>query len=383
MAATFFSLRSVVAVTKKHFKLWSVVRQVILANYEVYKNEYLRDVFYLIGDALGAVIGKEISQEDYDWYNTKQGYATLRDDVWTDLEQKHGLVRPRAWTFGVVYDNGVEHSLERLKEQMDLGLQYIWDQARGFIFVEKGGVAKKLQVLSDYGWTVFAGKGYPERLLRKLLKEEEKQRPVLVLHDWDEDGKGIFAAMESETRRTKHLDIALEGRVTNLGLTETDIERLKLPTRPSPPKYMGKPRVEISGLAVLKVRMGIENPILSYTVAKMMALGLTLSPSEIPKKRLLRKHLNWALTKGLQSVVSEVIDDFIEELEGDEEPSLDEKAVEGVLEKIEIIADEVSDALYQTAKNLFDNLSWRSQGYWHAKAVKKLTDEKLIQILIV
>lgn len=357
------------------------MRQVILDGYDSYRGEYLRDVFYMIGDLLGSKIGKEITKEDYDWYNTKQGYATLRDDVWTDIEQKHGLKRPKAWSYGIVFDNNVEHSLESLKEKMESGLQYIWDQARGFIFVEKGGVAKKLKVLSKFGWTIFAGKGYPERLLRKLLKEEEKKRPVLVLHDWDQDGQGILRTMESETRRTKHLDIALRERVTDLGLTRDDIKKLKLPTRPSPPKYKGKPRVEISGLAVLKVRMDIENPILAYTVAKMLALGLVLSPFEIAKKDLLGRHLRWTLTEGLSSTVNDVIEEFIEDLELAEDASIEGKAVKGILQTAEIIAEEVTDALMQTAQNLVDNLSWQDQNHWHTKAVKKFTDDRLVQIL--
>lgn len=376
-----FSIRKGSHTTKKHYRLWSVVRGIIRKNHATYKDEYLRDVFYLIGDVLGAMIGQEISQEDYDWFNTRQGYATLRDDVWTDIEQKHGWIRPKAWTFGVVYDNNIAHSLETLKEKMDMGLTYLWDQARGFIFVEKGGVAKKLKPLSEFGWTIFAGKGYPERLLRKLLKEEKQQRPVLVLHDWDPDGKGIFNAMETETRRTKHLNLALRERVSDLGLTQDDIEKLKLPTRPSPPKYQGKPRVEISGLAVLKTRMGIPNPALAYTVAKMLSMDLTLSPNELSKLVLLKKHLRYVLTDGLESVVREVIDEFADQLEDDEAVIIEGTAVEGVLQSVEIIDRNVKAALLQTAKNLANNLLWTGADEMHNKAIAELTDDRLLKLL--
>ena len=333
----------------------------------------------MIGDVLGEKLGKEITQEEYDWYNSKQGSATLRDDVWTDMEQKHGLTRPKAWTYGVVFDDGKEHPLNELRRKMELGLTYIWDQARGFIFVEKGGVASKLKPLSKYGWTIFACKGYPERLLRKLLKEEKKERPVLVLHDWDQDGKKILDSMRFKTRRTKHLNIALEQRVTELGLTEDDVRKLKLPTRPSPPKYLGIPRVEISALAVLKKRMELENPILTFVACKMLAMDITLSPLEVDKKELLKRHLRWALTNGLATVVREVIEEFIEELGGDE--IIEGEAVNGQLEKADIIADEISEALKQTAQNLTDNLRWRNEDSWHKEAVEKFSEPRLVDLL--
>lgn len=364
---------------KQHKNLWEVVRQLILKHHKSFEDEFIRDVYYMIGDRLGLLIGTEITQADYDWYNTKQGYATLRDDVWPLMEQQHGLKRPKAWPAGIVIDHGKEKSLSALLEDMERGKTYIWDQARGFIFVEKGGVAKKLAVLSEYGWTICAGKGYPERLMRRLLKEEEKKRPVLVLHDWDRDGEGIYRALGFETRRTKHLKIALKERVVELGLTEEDVKRLNLPTRPSPPKYKGKPRVEISALSVLKVRMDIEEPILAYVVAKMVANGYVLSPTEVGKLEMLARHLRWVLTEGLADVVHEVVKTYMEELEGTE--VVEGTAVEGVLTDAKIISGDIDEALRETAENLVENLKWRNEGEFHREAVEKFSNEKLVSML--
>lgn len=364
---------------KKHFHLWSVVKKLILQYHETLQDEFIRDAYYILGDRLGFLIGKEISQEEYDWYGTDQGYATLRDDVWPLMEQKHGLQRPKAWPLGVVFDQGVEKPLSKLSEDMELGLEYVWDQARGFIFVEKGGVAKKLQELSNYGWTICAGKGYPERLMRKLLKEEEKQRPVLVFHDWDRDGQGIYEALGFETRRTKHLDIALGDRVTDLGLTEEHVKILKLPTRPSPPKYKGKPRVEISALSVLKTRMDIENPIMAYIVAAMIAKGLMLSPTEVNKIDMMKRHMRWLLTEGLSDVVEKAVEEVIEKIEDEEK--FQGTAVKGELETLKVIAPELRPQLVKTGLKQAEKTVWRYEVDMHREALEKFTDKRLVKLL--
>jgi hypothetical protein len=363
---------------KKHYRLWNAVRNIIRKHYNLLKDEYLRDAYYIVGDLIAPLIGTEITQDDYNWLLTKQGYASLRDDIWPSLEQKEGLERPKAWPSGMVIDHGQEKLLSKVEEDMELGLTYIWDQARGFIFVEKGGIAKKIKVLSEYGWTILAGKGYPERLMRKLLKEEEKQRPVLAFHDFDPDGLGIYRALGYETRRTKHLDIALGDRVSDLGLTEEHVTTLNLPRRPSPPKYKGKPRVEISALAVLKTRMGIENPILAYTVAAMIAKGLTISPTEIDKMEMMKRHIRWALTDGLSSIVEAAVEEITEELEDEEK--YQGTAVRGEAEDLEIIAPGLKDKLVESGLNLAEKTNFVNEKDLDKEA-RELTDEKLIELL--
>jgi hypothetical protein len=127
------------------------VKKLILQQYDVLIKRSMRGSSYIMGDCLAPLIGKEITLEDYNWFGTSQGYATYRDDVWPLIEQQHGLQRPEAAAIGIVYDNGIEYPISRL--------EHVWDQARGFIFVEKADEAKDLADLSSYGWTVVAGKG--------------------------------------------------------------------------------------------------------------------------------------------------------------------------------------------------------------------------------
>lgn len=352
----------------------------LLKHYEELKTEFIRDAYYMVGDWLGEMLRTgQVSQQDYDWFCTKQGYSTLRDDVWPLMEQQYGLTRPKAWPAGMVIDAGIEEPLSKLIENMELGLEYIWNQARGFIFVEKGGVAVKLEPLSRYGWTICAGKGYPERLMRKLLKEESKQRPVLVLHDWDRDGKAIYETLGFPTRRTKHLDIALGERVVDLGLSEEHVRKLNLPTRPSPPKYKGIPRVELSGLSVLKVRFDIENPILAYVVSVMIVKGLKLSPTEVDKLELMERHMRWLMTEGLANVAEKAIEKVMEQVE--EQEKFQGTAVKGELEDLKVIAPGVVEELVKSGLIQAQKTNWRYEDDLHEEALHKFSNQKLTYIL--
>lgn len=350
---------------RKFRQLWSTVRKLILKHYRVLIKRSMRGGYYIVGDFLAPLIGKKITLEDYNWFGTDQGYASYRDDIWTAIEQQHGLERPEAAAIGVVYDHGREYPISHLET--------VWEQARGFIFVEKADEAKDLRELSRFGWTVVAGRGYPLRLVRRLLKEDRRQ--VLALHDWDRDGEGIYKALGFETRRTKHLDIALGERVTDLGLTEQQVKILNLPTRPSPPKYEGKPRVELSGLAVLSKRLGLENPVRSFAIAAMVLRGLKLSPTEVSKEQLFRRHLQWALTDGLKGVVSKVVDGLMEELKPDG------VAVSGTLDFNEpFVMEGLDEALEELGREVAGRIEWRLESDYEKEA-RALTSEELIHLL--
>jgi len=359
---------------KKYTNLWSVVKNILVEHHSLILERSIRGVrgsrgmrasYYIVGDLLAPHIGKKITLEEYNWFLSNQGYSTYRDDVWTWIEQKHGLERPSAKPVGIVFDDGDEYTVKRLSE--------VWSQARGFIFVEKSGEAEEIQELSDYGWTIVAGQGYPTRLIRKLLKGDA--RPVLALHDWDRDGKGIYRALGFKTRRTAHLDIALGDRVTDLGLHEKDVKALKLPSRPSPPKYEGKPRVELSSLNVLVTRWAIENPVLSYTVAAMLLKGLKLSPTAQSKKEMMKRHLRWALTEGLTGVVNKVVDIVMKDL------TVEGEAVTGTLDFNEKISmPGLTKALKETAVNIAEKVHWKTEEDYHEKALK-LTDKRLLEAL--
>ena len=352
---------------KQYRRLWEVVRRLILENYELLSKHTVRGSWYIVGDLLAQLVGKEVSVEEYNWFRGEQGYATYRDDLWPRLEQELGLSRPEAKPVGVVYDMGLEYPISRLEEA--------WGQARGFIFVEKADEAKHLAELSRYGWVVVAGQGYPTRLIRQLLKKDS--RPVLVLHDWDPDGLGIYRALGFETRRTRHLGIALGERVVDLGLHEAHVKALNLPLQPSPPKYGGKPRCELSALSVLSVRMGIENPILAYVVAAMASRGLTLSPLEVPRCELFKKEAKWALLDAVRRAVEEAVERAVEEVASQlAGTAVDCEPAPAALQ----LPEEVVKVMVEEVKKMAIGARWRRENDYHSEALK-LTRPELIEAL--
>jgi len=347
-------------------ELWNAVRKVILDNYADLFKHRIRESWYLVGDALVPMIGKEISREQYNYFTSNpQGYSSYRDDIWPALEQKYDIERPRTKPYGTVYDHGSEYPVSRLSA--------VWGQARGFIFTEKLEDGEDLRKLSTYGWTIIAGggfAGFPTREIRELLKQDT--RPILAFHDADNSGDGIYRALGFETRRTAHLDIVLGDRVTDLGLTKDDAQELELPTRPEPPKYEGQVRFETSGLARLEKRFGLQNPKLAYVLAKMLLLGLTLSPTETARSDLLNFRLRMAIERAMADALQGAVDEVVAELDP----------------KGDAVAVDVPEVENLDLKALFKDLAikvgksptWYQEQEYHDEAAK-LTPSKLVKLL--
>lgn len=298
------------SMTKKVSKgFWSIVKEIIRKNYDVLKTERLRDGYYIIRDEMTKLIGKTISQEDYNYFLGKGGYDYFVHGIWTALEQQEGYERPEAKPVGNVWDQGYKETIDHLKS--------VWSQARGFIFTEKNG--EKLARLSEFGWAIVEpDQGYPTRFIRQILKQDT--RPVLAVHDADVAGEGIYRALGFETRRTKHLDISLDN-ITDLGLNWKDVKTLRLPTQLEAEKFRAikKDRCEIQSMAVLKKRFGIDNPFLNYVVIRMLQEGIMISPTPVETKILLRSGLKGRIHRVLERVVDPVVDEFVDGLDSDGE----------------------------------------------------------------
>jgi len=338
----------------------------VLEHYELLKTKRIRDGFYILGDELAKLIGKEITKEEYDYFATnEQAYATYRDDLWPSLEQHKGLERPEAKPYGIIFDRGSEYPITKLNE--------VWRQARGFIFTEKLDDGDDCRELSNFGWTIIAGgglAGFPTRQIRQLLRADT--RPILAFHDADRSGEGIYRALGFETRRTRHLDIALGERVTDLGLSEEDAKALGLRSRPEPPKYKGLPRWETSALSVLTTRLGVDNPKRAYVVAKMIKLGVKISPTPIPRAEALRIELWYKLSKLLEPITREVAKKYSSvegETVGVQTPEVGGVEVPGLRR-----------ALERAASKLVKQTRWIEEEDFEREA-RKLTDKKIVRAL--
>ena len=339
--------------------LWTIVKNIIRENYEILIEERIRDGFYIVRDYLSPMIGAEITEEDYRYFLSDQGYSYYRDDLWVSLEQKEGYKRPEAKPDGSVWDRGSREPIEHLRS--------VWQQARGFIFTEKSG--EKLSKLSEYGWVIVEpAQGYPTRLIREILKEDT--RPVLAIHDADKAGEGIFRALGFTTKRTNHLDIAIDN-VSDLGLRWDDVKKLDLPTQLEAEKYRTEKedRCEIQALVVLKTRMGVENPFLQYVVMRMLQEGVPISPTPISKRRLLIRELRWEIQSRLNEIIEPVIVEFVDRLrlEGD--------AVDVNLPSSETELEVLADQITELSSKMEKEKEWVFEDDFQAAIVGQLSEE--------
>lgn len=345
---------------RRRVRLWGVVRRIIRENHELLRGEFQRDSYYIVRDLLTAAIGSDVSQDEFDWFLTDQGYRTYRDDVWTSLEQREGLERPLAKPEGWFYDRGDKRPIEQLPRA--------WGQNRGWIFVEKAGEAEKIKSLSLTGWgVVVAGRGFPTRLLRDLVKAEDK--PVLVFHDADRAGTGIYRVFGEGSRRTRHLDLIV-GKARDLGLRYEDAERLDLPWQPEPPKYRGEPRYEISALSVLRARMGVDNPTLAYVKARMLALGILIAPTEVAKADLWRREALFRVDRAVIRALQEAV-----RLGCEARPVEEGTAVDVETGELRVRLPDLDTIVLAAVDALYAQISWSYEGDWHAIATEGVPDE--------
>lgn len=346
-------------------KLWPIVKRLILENHSILIEEDIRNSYYILRDLLNPLIGTELDLDEFNWFLTTQGYSSYRDDVWTSIEQKEGMKRPSAKPEGWYYQFRTKHPIE--------DMYLAWDQFRGWIFVEKSGIAEKLAPLSSEGWAIVcSGRGFPTRLVRRLLKEEGK--PILIFHDADIEGKLIYEVFGDGSRRTTHLDLLIE-KSTDIGLDWEDVVTLDLPTQPEPPKHKGRPRAEISALSVLKVRMGIDNPTLDYIKVKMVQNCITIAPLEISKWELWRSSARMEI----ESLIEQLLQDDIDELIGD----IDIEDGEAVYARFKqedddghyFDTEEIVMVLRDAIHDLKERLFWRYAQEIHDDNVKRTNDE--------
>lgn len=358
-------------------KLWIVVKEIIRRHYPALKKERMRDSYYMVRDFLGGKLGEkhigvDITQADFDWFLTTQGYSSYRDDIWTAMEQKENLKSPRRVPEGIIIQDGEVLTMAKWEEK---GIKFVWSRARGFIFSEKRGPALKLKPLSKFGWTIVTvGRGFPTRLIRQLLKKDK--RPILALHDCDVAGGGIYRALGFKTRRTAHLDIELGDRVIDLGLSDEDVQILDLPSQPEAPKYrkIREERWELTALTVLKLRMGVKEPVLEYTIAKMNAKGIMISQLEISKRNL------WevAIRMKIKDAISKVVDQLVKE--ESEDYTLNGKAVDIIVSDIEMYVPDLWGLVSQAVEDVAGGVAWIYEKDRHQQALEKVSP-KLVDAL--
>ena len=262
-------------------KVWGFVKEIIKEHSDkISKCSSLRESFYVVRDYLSMDFlhtGK-ITNNMFNFFSTEEdAYRYYTQDLWVQLERQ-GYIRPEAKPIGILYWKEKSYTVENIG--------FILPQIRGFIYVEKEGIADRLKELSNYGWGIVAAQGQATREIRRLIKGTKK--PCLIIHDYDPDGEIISNVIESGSKRTTHLDLTNDN-ATELMLNDEQqtflLEEYKVPTQPLPNKWEGKwkenYRIELSAFVDIENDSG--NSILDFVKAEIKRLGLPLSLEPISK----------------------------------------------------------------------------------------------------
>ena len=357
----------------RSFRIWTVVGDLIEDRYGELVDERMRDSYYLLREWLEPLRASgEIIDAEFDYF--VENYEYYRDDFWPRLEKNRGLRRPETKPPTIVIEDGQEFTESHIPEA--------WDRARGFVFVEKSGMAEDLALLSEHGWLIVAAQGESTRTFREAVADDGTNRPILVVTDADFYGGSIVESIAGHSDRTEHLELwrDLEHRVQQIGLTPADADALDLPKERDPTQSPDKWRTELNALTVLKEREGIANPLLTYVAAKMAALDIPLAPLPVDDATdEVRSAMRIAINNALSDEISTVVDDVLDEF--DAEDDLDAKG-DGPLTDLRVRATDggdrvdlgdLRDELADVAREKRDRLVWWRQSRY-AEGVKREID---------
>lgn len=360
----------------RRYRIWSVVEELIVERYDALRDERMRDSYYRVREWLNQRReAGEITDPEFDYFVEMEQYEYYRDSIWPRIEKKHGLARPATKPPTIVIEDGREYGESYMHDA--------WDRSRGFIFVEKSGMAEDLSLLSEHGWLIVAAQGESTRSFRERVADDGTDRPVLVVTDADFYGDGIAQTLMGHSQRTEHLELwrELESRVREIGLSPADADALDLPKERDPTQSPDKWRTELNALSVLKDRAGLANPLLSYIVAKMDQEGIPLCP--LPDDEPLGT-VRGGLRSAIQEAMSEAVEDAISAVTDGLDPASDmETRGDGPLMQLRyrhggqdaIDMGDLQDELEEVAKTRLKRQYWQRQSAYEERVKNEAGSE--------
>ena len=290
----------------KRFRAWRRAVELILKyRKRIEEAADLREAFYY----LRGIAWKHGYVDVYQRLQKEERYDYFTQDILSRLEA-WGVIksRPPARPVGFYLKEGVlKFITDILRENMD--------KYKGIIFVEKESVAKRLAELSEIGYMVMAGQGYPTRLMR----EAAKRGKLFVLHDADRFGNNIYRVFVEGAKRLKRIsrDYAMRWIVKHardLGLAYDDAEKLGLDPEPEPEqprrrrrrrKY-GK-RYELQALIKLQIEHNITNPYLAYAAYKLEQLGEDLRPRILEPTEMYTRKVSFLVATTVMGIAGDIV----------------------------------------------------------------------------
>jgi len=329
----------------------------------------MRDSYYLLREWLDPLRQQgEILDAEFDYF--VENYEYYRDDFWPRIEARHGFERPATKPPTTVIEDGTEYTESHIEEA--------WDRSRGFIFVEKSGMAADLSLLSEHGWLIVAAQGESTRSFREKVAADGTDRPILVVTDSDFYGGGITESLKGNSNRTEHLNLEqeLRSRVRGIGLTKADADALDLPRERDPTQSPDEWRTELNALTVLKERLGIEKPLLSYVVAKMRAESIPVCPLPVDDAEgWVRSSVRTGVEDALSDAIDKVVDDVMSQTDAEGLPSDGDGALMQLRRSNgdgeDVSLDDLRDDLVDVAEARRDALSWWRQSKYEEEVVQR------------
>jgi len=288
---------------------WRKVVEIIIKNKWVVDSATdLREAYYYVR----GLAGKMGLEDVYRKLQSESGYNYFSQDLLDRLEA-WGIIKskPPAKPVGFYIKEGVlKFIAEIIHEEID--------KYKGIIFVEKESVAKKLSPLSELGYIIMAGQGFPTRLMREVAK----QGKLFVLHDADKSGNDIYRVFAEGAKRLKRIseDYALRWVVKhakNIGLFYDDAVKLGLDPEPEAEKHMKKgynKRYELQSLVKLQIQHNIENPYVAYAAFKLEQLGEDLRPRILDPVEMYSRRVAIAISIAITSHLSKIVHKHAEEI---------------------------------------------------------------------
>ena len=251
--------------------LWRSVAKIVVENkWIINEAKTQREAYYLVRNMLAKVDEKlyhEFSSEEAYYYFTQDFLNRL--EAWGAIERK-----PPADPVGSVIVNG---RLEQIQSAIASLIKP--EDYRGIIYVEKFGAAERLRPLSELGFIIMAGKGFPTRLIREFAKRGK----LFVYHDCDKAGNDIYRVFTEGAKRLKRIseDYAARWIVSHakdVGLFLEDAVKLGLDPEPEPRRRRGR-RYELEALYAKLRMLGIEEPHVAYVSYQLeKRYGIELRP---------------------------------------------------------------------------------------------------------
>lgn len=287
---------------KKH--AWNVAENIVIQEYSKIKNMTMRNSWYHIRELLSQKIGHDITEWHYNYFLAN--YEYYQSNKWYQWEKKYNFKRPLSKDTTIALYEETQSALAYISNE-----DFEFNRCQGFIFIEKSGFIRDLKVLSNNGWVVLAGQGFPTREIRERLKENYPDFPILIVHDFDHAGNIMPKIFENGSGKTDHIDLTFNN-VYDLGLIEEDIEELNLPKEPEAEKFQTDERdwrVELNALTVLHTR-GItdDKPLLWFITKKIKKLGLPLYKEEISSIEKLKEDITLRINEELAELLDTMFD---------------------------------------------------------------------------